>query len=71
MLELINSTTSTTIAASDIFMTYDAATFTATFTFDNYPGGLLPDGAYAARILSGLTDAFGNPMPASGYSAFI
>ena len=47
------------------------ATFTATFTFDNYAGGLLPDGAYQSRILSGLTDAYGNPMGASSYYTFI
>jgi hypothetical protein len=62
-LSLLNTTTGQQVPASDISVSYDPATFIATFTFPNYAGGLLPDGVYQAQVLgAGITDVFGNAL---------
>jgi hypothetical protein len=70
-LDLFNTTTATPVPASDIAVAWDPGTLTATFTFPNYAGGLLPDGVYQARILGGLPDFFGNPAPDGPFYTFI
>jgi len=70
-LLLFNMTTAEFIPAADIALDYDPTTFTATFTFPNYTGGLLPDGVYQAQIGGGLADAFGNAMATSDIYTFI
>jgi hypothetical protein len=62
-LNLLNTTTGQTIAASSIALVYDKSTQTATFTFPGLTGSL-PDGNYRARIAAGsVSDAAGNPLP--------
>src|SRR5262249_18441170 len=72
-LSLLNTTTGQQVPASDVSVNYDAGTFVATFTFPNYPGGLLPDGVYQAQVLgAGITDVFGNAMNGdSGVDTFV
>lgn len=70
-LELFNTTTNSTVPASDIAVEWDATNLVATFTFPNYAGGLLPDGVYQARVLPGLADQFGNASAAGEYYTFI
>jgi titin len=70
-LVLQNLTTGQTIAASNVALTYDAATNTATFAFPGYTGGVLPDGRYRATLLAaGVTDAAGNALAADHVSEF-
>lgn len=70
-LELFNATTGTFVPAENIAVTWDAGTLTATFTFPGYANGLLPDGAYQARVLGGLVDPAGNPSPDGPVYTFV
>lgn len=70
-LELFNHTTNQPVPAADIAVAWDAPTLTATFTFPNYLGGLLPDGVYQARIRAGLVDPFGNAGGDGPYYTFV
>lgn len=61
-LSLVNLTTGTTIASSQLSLAYNGVTNTATLT---YVGGILPDGNYRLTVIaSGVTDPAGNPMAA-------
>lgn len=66
MLE--NLTTSQTIPATDLMLSYDLPTNTATFSYIGNAsgiGGVLPDGEYRATLLAaGITDPGGQPLPA-------
>jgi hypothetical protein len=62
-LDLKNVNTNEAIPPQNLLLSsYDPATNTATFTFPGYQDGVLPDGSYATRIRTSLTDAFGNTM---------
>lgn len=62
---LENLTTSQTISPTNLALTYDASTATATFTWPGLPAGILPDGNYRATLLaSGITDPAGNALAA-------
>jgi hypothetical protein len=64
-LQLMNLTTQELVPASAITVSYDAATFTAHFTFPGYFNGELPDGNYEGTIVAAQTaDAFGNALAA-------
>lgn len=52
-LVLTNTSTNTVIPSSDIALSYNASTFTATFTFPGFAGGVLPGGNYVASIPAG------------------
>ena len=67
-LILLDDTTNTTLPSSSINLAdYNAATYTATFTF-NTPGGTLPGGSYRASFdTAGVQDLSGNPL-ASGFN---
>jgi hypothetical protein len=59
-----NLTTSQTIPASDLFLAYDVATNSATFTYLR-GGGVLPDGNFRATLIAaGVTTPNGQPLPA-------
>jgi hypothetical protein len=62
---VVNLTTQQTIPSSDLSLSYDAATNTATFSY--VPGnGALPDGNYRATLLaSGITNPDGTPLAAN------
>ncbi len=66
---LENLTTSTTIPSSDLSLSYDAATNTATFSYTGNASGIsgvLPDGNYRATLLaSGITNPSGTPLAAN------
>ena len=70
-LELFNATTGVFVPTADIAVAWDPGSLTATFTFPNYAGGLLPDGVYQARILAGLVDPFGNAGGDGPYYTFV
>jgi agmatine/peptidylarginine deiminase len=61
-LVLENLTSSQTISASDLSLSYNTGTNVATFTYTG-PGGVLPDGSYRATLLAaGITSPGGTPM---------
>jgi hypothetical protein len=63
-LVLRNLTTSTTVPSSNLALSYDTATNTATFTFPGF-NGILPDADYRATLpANSVTDPDGNPLPA-------
>jgi ELWxxDGT repeat protein len=63
---LENLTTSTTVDAAKVAVSFDPGTLVATFTFPGYPGGALPDGNYRATVLAaGIADATGNAAGAN------
>jgi len=64
-LTLVNLTTDTTIASSNMVFNYDPATNTATWTFPGLSGGSLPDGNYKAT-LTGVVDGDGNLLDGDG-----
>ena len=68
-LVLENLTASQTIPASDLAVSYDAGTNTATFTYTGNAGGIagvLADGRYRATLLAaGVTTPTGTPMAAN------
>jgi hypothetical protein len=60
-LQLVNSTKNTTIPASDLALSTDPSTDSASWSFKNLPGGALPDGAYVATLpAADISDAAGN-----------
>jgi subtilisin-like proprotein convertase family protein len=63
-LQLVNTTTNTTVPTANVAVTYNTATRTATFTFPGYTDGVLPDGQYTATLLGAgiVTDVGGTPM---------
>jgi hypothetical protein len=66
---LQNLTTQQTIPATELTVSYDVATNTATFTYIGAPAGgvsgVLPDGNYRATLLAaGITTPGGTPLPA-------
>ena len=64
-LVLENRTTGQVIPASDVALSYDPDTRTATFTFPGFPDGVLPDGRYTATIPAGsVSDPTGNALAA-------
>jgi hypothetical protein len=68
----MNLTTSTTIPAAQMALTYNAGTNTATVTFPGVTSNngiptILPDGNYRVTLLAaGITDAAGNPLDGNG-----
>jgi uncharacterized delta-60 repeat protein len=61
--QLQNLTRGATIAPADIAVNFDAPTRTATLTFPNLPGGILPDGNYRVTLQAGsLQDDAGNAL---------
>lgn len=65
-LTLVNQTTGATIAPSNIALSYNSTTNTATFTFPGFARGMLPVGNYQATILaSNVADAGGVPLAAN------
>ena len=53
----------TPVSVANIVTGFDVASDTATITFQNYPGGILPDGNYRLTIHgNSLTDPAGNPL---------
>jgi hypothetical protein len=66
-LLLQNLTVGNTVASTDLQLSYDAKTNTATWTLPNLTGGSLPDGNYVATVLAqSVTDAAGNILQTSG-----
>ena len=65
---LENLTTMQTIPSSDLALSYDLPSNTATFTYTGNGGGIngvLPDGNYRARLLAaGITNSGGTPIAA-------
>jgi hypothetical protein len=61
-----NLTTSTTIPSSDLSLSYDTSTNTATFSYTGNASGIagvLPDGNYRATLLAaGITNPGGTPL---------
>jgi hypothetical protein len=65
-ITLTNLTTSQTISAAVIAVSYDAVTNTASFTFPGLTDGVLPDGNYRLTLAAGaVSDLFGNPTTAA------
>jgi hypothetical protein len=66
---LENLTNSTTIPSTDLSLTYDVGTNTATFSYIGNASGIpqvLPDGDYRATLIaSGITDPGGVPLAAN------
>jgi len=59
----INTSPIWTVPASDLALSYDRSTDTATLTFAGLPGGTLPDGDYQLSInATGVSDLAGNAM---------
>ena len=70
-LQLVNTTTSTTVPTANIAVSYNSGTNTATFTFPGYASGILPDGDYSATLLAvGVTNTNNVPMAANVVSNF-
>jgi hypothetical protein len=70
-LLLENLTNSTTVNPSNVSVSYDAATNTATFTFPGFANGILPDANYRATLLaSGVTDPEGDAIAANDVETF-
>lgn len=70
-LQLVNTTTNTTVPTANIAVSYNAGTNAATFTFPGYSDGVLPDGQYTATLLAaGVTNSGGTPLPANFVSNF-
>jgi hypothetical protein len=64
-LTLVNSVDGSNVPAENLVVHVNPATRSATWTFQNYPGDALPDGAYFARVsAAGISDVAGN-HPAS------
>jgi hypothetical protein len=62
-LKLLNTATGQPISSTVMAVTYESGTNTARFAFPGYPAGRLPAGNYSSKILPGLPDLFGNPLP--------
>jgi parallel beta-helix repeat protein len=64
-LMLDNLTTSATIAAADMAISFDAGTNRAVLTFPGLPNAQLPEGNYRLTVTgAGVTDIYGVPLPA-------
>ena len=60
-LTLINTADGSTVPAVNLLVHVDPTTQSVTWTFQNYPGDALPDGAYVATIsAAGISDVAGN-----------
>jgi subtilisin family serine protease len=72
---LENLTTSTTIPAANLALTYDAGTNTATFSYTGNASGIagvLPDGRYRATLLAaGITNIAGAALAANHVLNFV
>jgi hypothetical protein len=61
-----NLTSSTTIPAAQLAISYDVRTNMATLTFPGFTNGVLPDGRYRATLAAaGITDGAGNALSAN------
>jgi parallel beta-helix repeat protein len=71
-LVLQNLTTSTTVPAANLSLSYNAQTNTATITFLNYAFNMLPDGNYLLTLPAGsIADGAGNPLATDATLAFL
>ena len=62
-LQLVNQTTGQTIDPSNIGVSYDTSSNTATFSFPGFANGLLPVGNYQMSIASGnVVNSAGTPL---------
>lgn len=69
-VQFTNLTTSQVIPASNMTAQYNTFSNTASFSFPGFANGVLPDGNYTGRVFAGLTDFFGNPLPADATFSF-
>ena len=60
-LQIVNTTTNTAVPGSNLDLSMDPATDSATWTFKGFAGNSIPDGAYVATLpAAGVSDAAGN-----------
>ncbi|WP_428940153.1 hypothetical protein [Fontivita pretiosa] len=70
-VELVNLTTGEQIDPAKVALSWDAATFTASFSFPGLPGGVLPDGRYRARLpAASIADPGENTMTSDASMSF-
>jgi hypothetical protein len=69
-LVLNNLTTGEPVPPSQMAMSYDTATNTATFTFPGFANGILPDGVYEAVLSDAVADLFGNALASAHQLGF-